>query len=238
MSNIVIKCASQTTKPWFPGTGHSTKIRPYKDIPSLQKDLFFAIWKTFFYATYWLSKLERKWWSNSILVTCISITINWWLWAHIHDPKMVWSPLIATWRVHHLLQTVTPQFTALRQKCNCPFAKYCCSALWLWNVAHKWTLKELTTMELRTSWQSERTHGLNQRNSKAFYWNYNFQGPKRTLGTLQTYIHPEDVDELGYGPDGGEPAVGKHLPYGRLRLTVQLVCNAHTHVIITIIMET
>ena len=82
------------------------------------------------------------------------------------QPKqgVVWSPLIATWRLQHQSsagQAVTSRFTALRQKYNRPFAKYCCSAFRLWNVAHKCTLKELTTME-RTSWQTERTHGLNQ----------------------------------------------------------------------------
>ena len=61
--------------------------------------------------------------------------------------------------------TVTSRFMALRQKYNYLFAKYCYSALRLWNVAHKWTLKELIvilTME-RTFWQTKNTHGLNQR---------------------------------------------------------------------------
>ena len=54
-----------------------------------------------------------------------------------------------------------------------------------------YSLKELTTME-RTSWQTECTHGLNQRTYKAFYSKLYFQGlkkikgPKRTLGTLVT----------------------------------------------------
>ena len=39
------------------------------------------------------------------------------------QPKMVWSPLTATWRVCRLLQAVTSQFAALQQKYNCPFAK-------------------------------------------------------------------------------------------------------------------
>ena len=34
------------------------------------------------------------------------------------QPKMVWSPLIATWRVYRLLQAVTSRFAALRQKYN------------------------------------------------------------------------------------------------------------------------
>ena len=36
--------------PWFPGTGHSTKkriLKGPKDLPSLHKGLFFAIYKTF-----------------------------------------------------------------------------------------------------------------------------------------------------------------------------------------------
>ena len=35
------------------------------------------------------------------------------------QPKMVWSPLIATGRVYRLLQAVTSRFAALRQKYNC-----------------------------------------------------------------------------------------------------------------------
>ena len=68
------------------------------------------------------------------------------MWAHMIklQPKMVWSPLTATWRVYRLLQAVTSQFMALRQKYNDLFAKYYCSAFQLLNVAHKWTLKELT----------------------------------------------------------------------------------------------
>ena len=42
--------------------------------------------------------------------------------THDLQPKMVWSPLIATWRVYHLLQAVTLRFTALQQKYNCQFA--------------------------------------------------------------------------------------------------------------------
>ena len=38
------------------------------------------------------------------------------------QPKMVWSPLIAPWRVYRLHQVVTLQFTAPWQKYNCPFA--------------------------------------------------------------------------------------------------------------------
>ena len=45
------------------------------------------------------------------------------------QPKMVWSPLIATWWVYHLLQAVTSQFAALRQKYNCQFTKDCCLEL-------------------------------------------------------------------------------------------------------------
>ena len=41
---------------WFPGAGHSAKKRtlngPEKDLPSLHKDLFFAIYGRCFYATY------------------------------------------------------------------------------------------------------------------------------------------------------------------------------------------
>ena len=44
------------------------------------------------------------------------------------QPKMVWSAWIATWRVYRLLQAATFKSAALRQKYNCPFAIYCCSA--------------------------------------------------------------------------------------------------------------
>ena len=30
---------------------------------------------------YWLCKLKRKWWSNSIIVACSCININWRLWV-------------------------------------------------------------------------------------------------------------------------------------------------------------
>ena len=61
-----------------------------KELPSLHKDLFFAKWKTF-YATCWLSKLKRKWWSNSIPVACNCI--NWRLWRHlIYNPKWYGLP--------------------------------------------------------------------------------------------------------------------------------------------------
>ena len=46
-----------------------TKKGPRKNLPSLYKDLFFAIYGRHFCATYWLSKLKRKWWSSSILVS-------------------------------------------------------------------------------------------------------------------------------------------------------------------------
>ena len=45
------------------------------------------------------------------------------------QPQMVWSSLIATWRVYHLLQAVTSRFMALQQNYNCPFTKYCCSVI-------------------------------------------------------------------------------------------------------------
>ena len=127
------------------------------------------------YATYLFSTLKRIWWSNSIIVACISI--NWQYCGHTFyhlQPKAVWSP-IETWWVYRLLQPVTSWFTALRQNYNCLSAKYCCLALWLWNVAHKWSLKDLTTME-RAPWQAKRTPGLNQRTWKAFYWKSTFQG--------------------------------------------------------------
>ena len=113
--------------PRFPGTGHSTKKGPSK---LTQGPFLCYINGRRFYAIHWLSKLKRKWWNNFILVACISI-------GGTHDlqPKMVWFPLIVTWWVYHLLQAVTLRFVALWQKYNCPFAKYCCSALWLWNVA-------------------------------------------------------------------------------------------------------
>ena len=53
---------------------------------------------------------------------------------------MAWSPLIATWQMYRLRQAVTSRFATLRQKYNCQFAKYSCSALRLWNIAHKWAL--------------------------------------------------------------------------------------------------
>ena len=64
-------------------------ILPKKDLKRTQKRTFEAgkrtfsllYGKRFFYATYWLSTLKRKWWSNSILVACISM--NWRLWAHV-----------------------------------------------------------------------------------------------------------------------------------------------------------
>ena len=124
----------------------------------------------------------------SLLLVSYQLTL---VGTHV-QPKMVWSPLTATSRVYRLLQAVTSRFAALQQKYNCLFAKYCCPALRLWNVAHKWTLslKDLTTMP-RTSWQRERTHGLNQRTYKAFYWKIYFQGLERTqkdLGTLYLLI--------------------------------------------------
>ena len=50
------------------------------------------------------------------------------------QPKLV---LITMWQVYRLLQAVTSRFAALRQKYNCLFAKFCCSALQLRNVAQK-----------------------------------------------------------------------------------------------------
>ena len=69
-------------------------IVPKKD----PKGTFQAYTRTFsllygrhFYATFWLSKLKWKWWSNSILVACISI--NWWLWEHmIYNQKWYGFP--------------------------------------------------------------------------------------------------------------------------------------------------
>ena len=115
-------------------------------------------------------------------MACISI--NWRLWPHIfYNPKWYGLPwLIATWRVYRLLQAVTSRFAALGQKYNCPFAKYCCSVLRIWNVAHKWTLKELTTME-RTSWQTERTHGAESKDLKVLllkmFFSKGLKGPRR-----------------------------------------------------------
>ena len=125
-----------------------------------------------FYAIYWLSKLKRKCWSNCILVAWYQYQLT-IVGTHL-QPKMAWSPLIATWPVYRLLQAVT--FAALRQEYNCPFAKYCCLALRLWNVAHKWTLnnngKGLLTIR-KDPW-------ADSKDLKGFYWKINFQGLKRT----------------------------------------------------------
>ena len=51
---------------YWPQYQKRTLTGPEKDFPSLHKDLCWTIWKTIFYATYWLSKLKRKWWINSI----------------------------------------------------------------------------------------------------------------------------------------------------------------------------
>ena len=80
-------CLFGAAEPWFPGTGHSTQKRPYKDHPSLHRP--FLCYRHF-YATYWLSKLKQKWWSNSIFVAFISI--NWRLWVHIYNQKWYGLP--------------------------------------------------------------------------------------------------------------------------------------------------
>ena len=129
------------TYTWFPGTGHSTPKRTWNGPSKLTQGHYRCyIYGRHFYATYWLSKLKRKWWRNSIFVVYnqYQLTI---VGTHLWQ-KMVWSPSIATWRVYHLLQTVTSRFAALWQKYittkyYCPFTKYCCLVLRLRNVAHK-----------------------------------------------------------------------------------------------------
>ena len=113
----------------FPGTGLRTKKGPSKLTQG--PFLCYSIWKTVFYATYRLSKFKLKW-SIKQFYPCglyqYQLTI---VGTHL-QPKIVWSPLIATWWVYRLLhQAVTSRFAALRQRYNCSFVKYCCSALGL-----------------------------------------------------------------------------------------------------------
>ena len=76
------------------------KKDPKRTLRGPEKDLkrTYQAYTSTFYLLYgsWLSKLQQKWWSNSIIVACNCISINWRLWV---QPKMVWSPLIATWQV-------------------------------------------------------------------------------------------------------------------------------------------
>ena len=143
-----------------------------------------------------------------ILSLWLGISINWQLWAHIYNPKWYGLPWFLIYNmagvcIYRLLQAVTSQFAALQQKYNCPFTKKdCCSELRLWNVGHKWAVKDLTTMET-TSWQTERTHmgwskGLNRpfiekkekkkkRKKRGFLLknqsiSTDLKGPERTLG--------------------------------------------------------
>ena len=110
------------------------------------------------------------------------------------QPKMVWSPLIATWRVYHLLQAVTSRFAALRQKYRLPSRKIMLlGALTLKFCSQKDFKgphnngKDLLTNR-KDPWAESKD--LNLKGWFFFnYWKINFQrlklkGPKRTLGTL------------------------------------------------------
>ena len=101
--------------------------------------------------------------------------------------KMVWSPLIATWWAYRLLQTVTSWFAGLRQKYNCPFTKYCCSVLRVWNVAHKWTSQRNPQQHKGPPDKQKGQMGWIKGFKRHFIEksiSNDLKGPKRTLGTL------------------------------------------------------
>ena len=152
--------------PWYQ---KRTLRRPENDLPSLHKDLFFAIRKTF---SYWLSKLKRKCWSNSIIVACISI--NWRLRIHIYNPKWYGLPWLQHGfkQSHHDSQHYGKNTTALSQNIVARRSDF---EMLLTNGLYKGTHnneKDLLTNR-KNPWAESK-------DLKAFYSKINSQGLKRT----------------------------------------------------------
>ena len=150
---------------YWPWHQKRTLKGPEKDrpTPSLHKDIFFAM-KDAFVPFIDFVKLKRKWWSNSIIATCSCIkstddcghTFTTQNGMVTFDCNMAGVSSAST-------SHITSRGTAANIY-DCPFAKCCCSALRLWNVAQKWTLKGTHNngKDFLTN-TKDRTRGLNQR---------------------------------------------------------------------------
>ena len=126
---------------------------------TVHKDLFFVIYMEDVFMP--LTDFVNESGNDEAILSMACLSINWQLWAHVYNQK--WYGLL--WLQHGGISSASSSQTTIHgtaAKIQLCVRKHCCSALRLGNAAHKWTLKEITTME-RTSWQIERTHGLNQR---------------------------------------------------------------------------
>ena len=175
-----------TKKAWFPGSGHSTQKRtlkgPKRTFKGYIRTFSLLYWRRF-YATYWLSKLKRKWWSNSIIVACVCI--NWRLWAHIYNTKMVGFPWLQHGGCIVCFSHITICGTAAKIQLHAR------KILLLGAL----TVKGCSQMDFKAPHNNGKDNLTNRKDSRAESkdWKGLFiqksiskelKGPKRTLGTL------------------------------------------------------